>query len=86
MPYKNMFNDLYSAFFLEYFDGHGGDNHYLLRFVIPYLENLHSSIYGISTFVKDNPFGKIICINWDDQGHFKMFTIGIPSFQTFQVN
>jgi hypothetical protein len=33
--YKIMFNDMCNAMFLEYFDGHGGDDHYLLRFVIP---------------------------------------------------
>ncbi len=33
--YKIMFNDMCSVMFLEYFDGHGGDDHYLLRFVIP---------------------------------------------------
>ncbi len=79
-PYKTMFNDMYNAMFLEYFDSRGGDDHYLLKFVLPYLENIHSSRYGIPTFVKDNPFGRIKCINRDDQGHFKMFNTRIPSF------
>jgi hypothetical protein len=68
--YKNMFNDLYNAMFLEYFDSRGGDDHYLLRFILLYLENLHSSRYDIPTFVKDNPFGRIRCINQNDQRHF----------------
>jgi hypothetical protein len=34
MPYKNMFNDLYNAVFLESFDNHCGEDQYLLGFVL----------------------------------------------------
>jgi len=34
MPYKNMFNDSYSAIFLESFDSLHGKDQYLLRFVL----------------------------------------------------
>jgi len=63
MLYKSMFNDLYSAIFLESFDGLHGDDHYLLGFIFPYLENLHSFGYNVPAFVKDNPFSRIRGIN-----------------------
>ncbi len=62
-PYKNMFNGLYNAIFLESFNDLHGEDRYLLGFVLPYLENLHSFEYDVPTFVEHNPFSKIICIN-----------------------
>jgi hypothetical protein len=59
MPYKSMFNDPYSAICLESFNGLHGEDRYLLRSVLPYLENLHSSGYNVPTFVEHNPFGRI---------------------------
>ncbi len=51
-PYKNMFNELYNAIFLEFnFDGHCGEDNYLLGHVLPYLEFFHLSKYGVSTYV-----------------------------------
>jgi hypothetical protein len=58
-----MFNSLYSAIFLESFDGLCGEDQYLLGFVLPYLENLHLFEYGVPTFVEHNPFGRIRCID-----------------------
>jgi len=54
-PYKNMFNGPYNAIFLDSFDGYCGEDHYLLGFVFPYLENLHSFGYGVPTFVEHIP-------------------------------
>jgi hypothetical protein len=56
-PYKNMFNGPYNAIFLDSFDNRCGEDHYLLGFILPYLENLHSFKYGVPTFVEHNPFG-----------------------------
>jgi hypothetical protein len=58
-----MFNGPYNAIFLESFDGFCGEDQYLLGSVLPYLENLHLSGYGVPTFVEHNPFGRIKCIN-----------------------
>jgi len=65
-PYNNMFNDMYSAIVLESFDNIHGEDRYLLRFVIPYMENLHLSKYGVPIFVEHNPFGRIKFINLDN--------------------
>jgi hypothetical protein len=47
-----MFNELYNAIFLEFnFDGHCGEDNYLLGHVLPYLEFFHLSKYGVSTYV-----------------------------------
>ncbi len=54
-----MFNDSYSAIFLDLFDSLCGEDQYLLEFVLPYLENLHSSRYNVPTFVEHNPFGRL---------------------------
>jgi hypothetical protein len=62
-PYKNMFNGPYSAICLESFDGLCGEDQYLLESILLYLENLHSSGYGVPTFVEHNPFGRIRCID-----------------------
>ncbi len=70
-PYKSMFNRPSSAIFLD-FDDLRGDDHYLLRTIIPYLESLHLSRYGVFTYVQNNPFGRIKYINCDDPGQFKM--------------
>jgi hypothetical protein len=69
-PYKSMFNNLYSATFLESFDGLHGEDQCLLGFVFPYLENLDSSGYDVPTFVEHNPFGRIRCI---DRNHPRLF-------------
>jgi hypothetical protein len=63
IPYKSMFNDSYNAIFLESFDGHCGEDQYLLRFVFFYLEIFHLSKYNVPTFVEHNPFGRIRCID-----------------------
>ncbi len=60
-PYKNLFNRLFSAIFLEYFDNVCGEVHDLLGIVLPYLEFLHLSEYGVSTFVQHNP--KLVGLN-----------------------
>jgi hypothetical protein len=70
MPFKSMFNDSYSAIFLELFDNLRGEDQYLLRSIFPYLENLHSSGYDVPTFVEHDPFGRIRCI---DQNNLKLF-------------
>ncbi len=70
MPYKNMFNDPYSASFLESFDNIRGEDQYLLGSIFLYLENFHLFRYGVPTFVEHNPFGKIRCINLDNLGFF----------------
>jgi hypothetical protein len=44
----------------------------LLGMVFLYLENLHSSRYGVPTFVEHNPFGRIKCIDRNNQRLFKM--------------
>jgi hypothetical protein len=43
-PHKNIFNGPYNAIFLDSFDGHYGEDHYLLGFVFLYMENLHSDM------------------------------------------
>ncbi len=58
-PYKSMFNGPYTAIFEKSFDGYGRDDNYLLHIILPYLEYLHHSKYGVITFVYDNPFGRI---------------------------
>ncbi len=58
---QNMFNGPYNAIFWDSVDGRCGEDHYLLGFVFPYLENLHSFGYYVPTFVEHNPFGKIRC-------------------------
>jgi hypothetical protein len=63
MPYKNIFNGPYNAIFLESFDNLCGEDQYLLGFLLPYLENLHSSRYDAPTFVECNPSGGIRYIN-----------------------
>jgi hypothetical protein len=63
MPHKNIFIGPYNVIFLDSFDGHYGEDHYLLGFVFLYLENLHSFGYGVPTFVAHNPFGRIRCID-----------------------
>jgi len=63
MPYKCMFNNLYNAIFLESFDNLCGEDQYLLGFIFPYLENLHSSGYVVPTFVEHNPFSRSSCID-----------------------
>jgi hypothetical protein len=47
----------------------------LLGFVFPYLENLHSSRYIVPTFVENNPFGEMRCINLNNLGLFKMLFV-----------
>jgi len=51
MPCKIMFNRSYRAIFLNFFYDLRGHNHYLSGIVFPYLEIIHSSTYGVSTFV-----------------------------------
>jgi hypothetical protein len=51
---------------LESFDNIHGEDRYLLGFVIPYMENLHLSKYGVPIFVKHNPFGRTKFINLDN--------------------
>jgi hypothetical protein len=51
----------FSAIFLEYFDGVCGEDHYLLGIVLLYLESLHLSKKGVSTFVQHNP--KLVGLN-----------------------
>jgi hypothetical protein len=75
MPYKSMFNNLYNAVFLESFDGLRGEDQYLLGFVFPYLENLHSFRYDVPTFVEHNPFGRNRYIDRDNPGLFKMLFV-----------
>jgi hypothetical protein len=74
-PYKSIFNSSYSAIFLESFDGIHGEDQNLLGFVLPYLENFHSSIYIVPTFVENNPFCKIRCINLNNIRFFKMLFV-----------
>ncbi len=74
MACQIMFNGLYSAIFLEFFDGLRGHNHYLLG-TSPYLESLQSSKFGASTFVQHKPFSRIRCINHDDPKRFKMLFV-----------
>jgi len=74
-PCKIMFNMSYNAIFLEIFYNLHGHNHYLLGIVPPYLEYLHSSRYGVSTFVHHNPFNRIKCMNHDDPRQFKMLFV-----------
>jgi hypothetical protein len=88
MPWKIMFNGLYIAIFLDFFDGLRGHNHYLLG-TFPYLEFLHSSRFGVSTFVQHNPFSRIRYINQDDPRGFRMLFVKRshdykPSFITMQ--
>jgi len=71
-PYKSIFNGLYNAIVLESFHDLHRDNQYLLGSIFPYLENLHSSKYGVPTFIENNPFGKIICINSNNPRLLKM--------------
>jgi len=75
MPYKSMFNGLHSAIFLESSDGHCGEDQYLLGFIIPYLEHLHSFRYNVPTFVEHNPFGRIRCIDQDNPRLLKMLFV-----------
>jgi hypothetical protein len=35
MPYKSLFNGLFSGIFLKYFDSSCGDDHYLLMTILP---------------------------------------------------
>jgi hypothetical protein len=44
----------YSAIFLESFDNFHGEDQYLLRSIILYLENFCSSRYNVPTFVKQS--------------------------------
>jgi hypothetical protein len=74
-PYKSMFNNLYSATFLESFDGLHGEDQCLLGFVLPYLENLDSSRYDVPTFFEHNPFGRIKCIDRNHPRLFKMLFV-----------
>ncbi len=68
-PYKNMFNEPYNAIFLEFsFDGLRGEDIYLLGHVLFYLEFLHLSKYGVSTYAQHDPFCRIICINRNNLG------------------
>ncbi len=83
-PYKIMFNRPYSAIFWD-FDDFRGEDHYLLKTIIPYLEFLHLFGYGVFTYVKHNPFGRIEYINCDDPKQFKMLFVNCnngckPSF------
>jgi hypothetical protein len=83
MPYKNMFNNLYSAIVFELFDNIHGEDQYLLGSIFPYLENLHSSKYGVPTFVEHNPFGRIRCTNPNNPRFFKMLFAN-PIFVTMK--
>jgi hypothetical protein len=47
----------------------------LLGFVLFHLENLHSSGYGVPTFVEHNPFGRITYIDQDNLRPFKMIFV-----------
>jgi hypothetical protein len=57
---------------LESFDDICGEDWYLLGSILSYLENLHSSIYGVPIFVEHNFFGSIKCINLDNPWILKM--------------
>jgi len=70
-----MFNESFNAIFLEFLYNLHGQDHYLLGIVLPYLEYLHSSRYGVSTFIHHNPFNRIRCINCDDPRQFKMLFV-----------
>ncbi len=89
-PCKIMFNGSYIGVFLEFFDGLCGHDNYLLGTILPYLESLHSSKYGVFTFVHHNPFSRIRCIsNRDDPQQFKMLFVKCscgrnPHFVTLQ--
>ncbi len=75
-PCKIMFNGPYIGVLLEIFDGLCGHDNYLLGTILPYLESLHSSEYGVSTFVQHNPFNRIRCIsNHGDSWQFKMLFV-----------
>ncbi len=52
-----------------------GEDQYLLGFVFPYLENLHSSRYDVPTFVEHNPFGRIRCTDQNNPRLFKMLFV-----------
>ncbi len=43
--------------------------------ILPYLENLHSSEYGVPTFVKHNLFGRIKCIDRHNLRPFEMLFV-----------
>ncbi len=73
--HKILFNGSFSAIFLEFFDNFCGDDHYLLGTIFPYLESLHFSKYGASTFVQHNLFGRIKYINRDDLGQYKVLFV-----------
>jgi hypothetical protein len=62
-PYKNMFNNVYSANFFKSFDDLSGEDQYLLRSIFLNFKNLHSFGYNVPTLVEHNPFGRIRCIN-----------------------
>jgi len=72
-PCKIMFNGPYIVVLSEFFDGLHGHDNYLLGIILLYLESLHISEYGVSRFVRHNPFSSIKCIsNRDDPRIFKM--------------
>jgi hypothetical protein len=49
-----------------------GEDQYLLGFIFPYLENLHSYGYDVPTFVEHNPFGRIRSMDRNNPRLFKM--------------
>jgi hypothetical protein len=66
MPYKFSFNESFSAIFLECFDGFYKNDNYLLNIILPYLKSFHCFGYGVSNFVKDNPFNYDKSISHND--------------------
>jgi len=74
-PYKNMFNNLYSAIFFKSFDGLRGEDQCLLGSILPYLENLNSFGYDVPTFVEHNPLGWIRCIDQNNLRLLKMLFV-----------
>jgi hypothetical protein len=72
VPCKFIFNDSYSAIFLQSFGGSHYDMfHELFVIVFPYLVLLGSFGYNVWTYVKCNPFGNISNISCSDF-HYKM--------------
>jgi hypothetical protein len=72
VPYKSIYNDSYSAIFLQSFGGsHYDISHELFVIVFPYLVLLGSSRFNVQTYVRCNPFGNITNISCNHL-HYKM--------------
>ncbi len=73
MLYKCSFNESFSAIFLECFDGSCKGDNYVLNIILPYLKSFHCFGYGVSNFVKDNPFGYIKSISHNNPKQYKIW-------------